>query len=292
TCWPNFELYTKARPSQKIIVTPSTLASAGFSHWKDTKFIVHGFSSDSNGLLHIKDAILNSHDVNVIIIDWKSGAQGPDYFAAASNTRIVGQKMAAFIGEAKLTLSKVHCIGHSLGSHVCGFTSKLKRLGRISGMDPAGPLFKGKPADSRLDKSDADFVDIIHTDSTLGIQDPIGHIDFYPNGGGNQPGCLTRMNSNVTQNEIIELRMEPKGEVISFLSCSHSRVHYLYAESVRTCNYAAVSCTGYDAFKQGRCSLNSCASLSTGCSLMGYKAHKLYPQGKQYLDTTKNSPYC
>ena len=33
------------------------------------------------------------------------------------------------------------------------------------------------------------FVDNIHTDSILGIQEPIGHKDFYPNGGESQKGC-------------------------------------------------------------------------------------------------------
>ena len=38
--------------------------------------------------------------------------------------------------------------------------------------------------------TDADFVDVIHTDlKGLGIDQPIGHLDFYPNGGDVQPGC-------------------------------------------------------------------------------------------------------
>lgn len=34
-----------------------------------------------------------------------------------------------------------------------------------SGLDPAQPYFQGTPIEVRLDKTDAEFVDIIHTDS-------------------------------------------------------------------------------------------------------------------------------
>lgn len=33
------------------------------------------------------------------------------------------------------------------------------------------------------------FVDNIHTDYLYGIQEAIGHQDFYPNGGSFQSGC-------------------------------------------------------------------------------------------------------
>ena len=65
----------------------------------------------------------------------------------------------------------------------------------FAGLDPAGPWFPLNETDTRLDITDADFVDIIHTDSgdltgnELGMQEAIGHIDFYPNGGSVQPGC-------------------------------------------------------------------------------------------------------
>lgn len=62
----------------------------------------------------------------------------------------------------------------------------------ITGLDPAGPLHINVDADLRLDKSDADQVDVIHTDTAgFGTKraETVGHIDFFPNGGDEQPGC-------------------------------------------------------------------------------------------------------
>lgn len=57
-------------------------------------------------------------------------------------------------------------------------------------MDPAGKYFDGDKPAIRLDSSDAQFVDVIHTDSDHnGQEQSLGHIDFYPNGGAQQKGC-------------------------------------------------------------------------------------------------------
>lgn len=57
------------------------------------------------------------------------------------------------------------------------------------GLDPASPFFDNDPGSS-LDATDATFVDVIHTSAGfLGQPGPIGHADFYPNGGSQQPGC-------------------------------------------------------------------------------------------------------
>lgn len=60
------------------------------------------------------------------------------------------------------------------------------------GLDPARPAFEDCIGpENHLDRTDAEFVDIIHSCAGfLGFKSPIGHVDFYPNGGSPpQPGC-------------------------------------------------------------------------------------------------------
>lgn len=154
-----------------------------------------------------------------MLVDWGDGAKFPAYANAASNTRLVGKQIGLLLEKLQATkgisYDKVHCIGllrstlekqtivicsplgHSLGAHTCGTASFSlgKQLARVSGLDPAGPFFSGKKPAVRLDKDDAKFVDVIHSNTEialglgLGSADESGHIDFYVNGGQSQPGC-------------------------------------------------------------------------------------------------------
>ena len=60
------------------------------------------------------------------------------------------------------------------------------------GLDPAGPEFHPQiEGTRRLHSTDAEFVDVMHTNAgKLGIFENIGQVDFWVNGGiGPQPGC-------------------------------------------------------------------------------------------------------
>ena len=70
-------------------------------------------------------------------------------------------------------LQDFHIVGHSLGAHIAGYAGEklismnreAGKLGRITALDPAQPLFQNTPEFVRLDPGDADFVDVIHTDA-------------------------------------------------------------------------------------------------------------------------------
>lgn len=82
--------------------------------------------------------------------------------------RLIGKQLAILIENLRkykgLDLSRVHIIGFSLGAHVSGFAgAELPGLSRITGLDPAGPLFESQHPKARLDSTDANFIDVIHS---------------------------------------------------------------------------------------------------------------------------------
>ena len=70
------------------------------------------------------------------------------------------------------------------------------------GLDPADYTLVGfdmSSSDDYIDATDAQFVDITHTDGNyLGIYRPIGTADFYFNGGLHQPGCPLDINDPIS----------------------------------------------------------------------------------------------
>lgn len=95
-------------------------------------------------------------------------------------------------------LKTIHLVGHSLGAQISGFAGKLIQnstgvnLSRITGLDPAGPLYRLAGERDRLAETDADLVVVLHTDGGVnGYLGRLGDLDFYANGGVPvQPGCL------------------------------------------------------------------------------------------------------
>ncbi|XP_014305841.2 pancreatic lipase-related protein 2-like, partial [Myotis lucifugus] len=139
--------------------------------------------------------------VNCICVDWMRGSR-TGYNQAVHNIRVVGAETAFLIQglstKMGYSLENVHIIGHSLGAHAAGEAGRRLGgcVGRITGLDPAEPGFQGMPEEVRLDPSDAMFVDVIHTDISptvpylgFGMSQKVGHLDFYPNGGKQMPGC-------------------------------------------------------------------------------------------------------
>ncbi|XP_019411017.1 PREDICTED: pancreatic lipase-related protein 2-like [Crocodylus porosus] len=200
-----FLLYTRDNPNryQEIsVIKPSTIKASNFRTNRTTRFLLHGYSigNDIVWLIDMCKLMLQVEDVNCIVVDWRGGAD-VIYTEAVSNVRIVGAELNYLMDLLERDYgympANIHIIGHSLGAHAAGEAGRRKRgIARITGLDPAGPYFHSTPPTVRLDPSDAEFVDVIHSnagrlffDFAVGIIEPSGHLDFYPNGGRIMPGC-------------------------------------------------------------------------------------------------------
>lgn len=266
--------------------TEGTLKASNFRNSRRTIFVVHGFleNIDNRWVKPMKDALLEKENCNVILVDWLKGASNPSkYFQAASNTQLVGRQISVLIkflisygNNGPGSADRFYIVGFSLGAQTAGYAgSYLKArynltLDRITGLDPAGLGFNRVKKEFRLDKGDAKFVDIIHTDSNLaGTYVVAGDADFYPNGGKDQPGCRAE-----------------KG-IVGKIACDHMRAPTYYIASVKgPCSWKAYPCDSYQLFQQGKCK-----QCTRECSAMGYNANPRMT-GKFYLKTNSQEPFC
>ncbi|XP_050097249.1 pancreatic triacylglycerol lipase-like [Anopheles aquasalis] len=267
---------------------------AGITRWINPTgplyFITHGFleSGKTKWIERMLNLLLNrDRNATVIVIDWGKGSN-PPYNQACANIRLVGAITAHIIDKIKKVfdmpnLDRVHLIGHSLGSHLAGYTGYTlisqfqQKLGRITGLDPAELAFTETDRVVRLDPSDAKFVDIVHSDATpfvpqigLGLYEPIGHVDFYPNGGSDQPGCRHEFWKNADTRFVTNM--------FQFFSCSHSRAYEYFIESLEPERAAlvAVSCSDYGQYLLGSGGCADCASAPHGCVRFGLESVRDY----------------
>ncbi|ESO92407.1 hypothetical protein LOTGIDRAFT_216931 [Lottia gigantea] len=297
-----FRLYTRKNSKSEHLLTygdVSTLHGSHFNPAHPTKMISHGFIENgrTSWMGKMKDEMLKHGDYNVINIDWGSGSL-PPYTQATANTRVVGAVVARLIKYLQKELGAkpetFHLIGHSLGAHICGYAGdRTPHLGRITGLDPADPYFQYTDRTVRLDETDAQFVDIIHTDGIsilklgYGMIQPCGHVDYYPNGGETQPGCEKGPVSSILTDGLYN-------GVAQFVACNHLRSFEYFTESINAkCPFRGYQCTDYKQFRSGNCM----PCQGKGCGVMGFHADKVKPHAgktnvKYYLDTSSSGPYC
>ncbi|XP_034094369.1 endothelial lipase [Gymnodraco acuticeps] len=270
------------------------LEECGFNATAKTIFIIHGWTMSGmfESWMHklVSAVMQRENEANVVVVDWISLAQQlyPD---AVNHTHDVGLHIASMLNwlkdEQQLPLDKVHLIGYSLGAHVAGYAGKFVRgsIGRITGLDPAGPMFEGAEAQKRLSSDDADFVDVLHTYTrealgvSIGIQGAIGDIDIYPNGGEVQPGCAL--------GDVLAVA----GNFMEVMKCEHERAVHLFVDSLMSKDHMsfAYQCTGPDRFKKGICL--SCRK--NRCNNIGYNTRNLRKRRsvKMYLKTNADTPF-
>nr|XP_037291609.1 phospholipase A1-like [Rhipicephalus microplus] len=281
-----FHVYSRRNndiPTVFMETGPKSIASYAHIFREPRKLVVliHGFTQSvgSRWLHYTKEALLKKEDANVILVDWANGCRAPHYFAAVGNSALIGRQVSLALQSLvhqfpeAVDPANIHVIGFSLGGQACGFCGRHflnttgRSLGRITALDPAGPLFE--ESDVHVSTADANFVDIIHTSygwnvlkGDLGMQTAAGHVDFYPNFHQRQPGCDTFS-----------------------LSCRHRRAHIYFVESLlnEACKFVSTSC-------RPNVTDPRCDQLPRG--EMGYDSENAGGRGEQFLTTNSEPPFC
>lgn len=171
-------------------------------------------------------------------------------------------------------------------------------------MDPAKPLFQRCQPEGRLSNTDAQFVEVIHTDSApysatqgLGLAIKVGDVDYYPNGGIRMPGC----DAESRWQQSIGKKLFDIARTVAM--CNHQRaVDYsldFIENSAResTCLPIAFPCADFKLFERGQCT--DCGPDGDGCaivSLIGdefvFPLHKTKESQALYLITNSHAPFC
>ncbi|XP_027015120.2 lipoprotein lipase isoform X2 [Tachysurus fulvidraco] len=276
-----------------------TLHNCNFNNTAKTFLVIHGWTVSGLFESWVAKLVAALYDrekgANVVVVDWLDIAQN-HYGVAAHKTQEVGQEVGRFIDwieeTTNIPLEKIHLIGYSLGAHVAGIagSSATKKVGRITGLDPAGPDFEGVHAHRRLSPDDAHFVDVLHTFSggtlglSIGIEQPVGHVDIYPNGGSFQPGCNVR-------GALKSLASYGLLAMNNVIKCEQERSVLLFIDSIINGAEAskAYSCGSSAMFERGvclRCHKNR-------CNTVGYDTRSVHkPRSmKMFTKTRASMPF-
>ena len=262
-----FYLYTRLNPKIKFgqvirLGNVDSLRNSNYNESNPTRIIVHGFRNDYKSPVNeiMVGAHLENADLNVIVADWSKGANLnlPQYSTARKNVPVAGKQIGLFIDflynstrNSSLDFHEsTYLIGHSLGAHVSGFAGRSSLHGKpgvIVGLDPAGPEFDINKPLERLNKDDANYVHVIHTNLhqvlfQLGISEPIGDADFYPNYGLLQTGCFGVLSNMEKKMEKSSRNIMPKNssggyhsdgykhqedDGVAPVACNHDRSYFV-----------------------------------------------------------------
>ncbi|XP_059055904.1 pancreatic lipase-related protein 2-like [Achroia grisella] len=213
---------------------------------------------------------------NVIIVD-NQRFTTVHYYLASRLMRPVGKHVAEVLvklTERGLQPDRLELLGFSLGGQTVSYVAKNYRhmtgrnVSKITALEPSGPCFRRLDADDRLAASDADFVEVVHTNvDGYGMAARMGHVDFYVNGGEYQPS---------------DLNMFP-----CVATCSHFRVLPIWVSAMKNPKgFIAIKC---DSIQQAR-DCDCYNNIHLELNFLGPKVRRSN-QGLFYVSTSKSFPF-
>ncbi|VEN59848.1 unnamed protein product [Callosobruchus maculatus] len=215
-------------------------------------------------------ALLDTEKANVFLFKWIHDGQDDEEWKEKSIAD-AGHLMSKFLLKLKKTLNlaleKTQLVGEGIGAHVAGEVGK-KLNGEIFGIIGLDPTYPAGKEISKLGKTDAKRVEVIHTEGSAGYPSSMGTLDFFVNGGIVQPGCD-------------KFNLKPEQQK----ACSHSRSWLYYKESLQGGIFIGIKCSGYKYVKS--LELEKCEGTY---AILGGINQPEKPKGDFYVLTRPDGP--
>lgn len=300
-------------------ITREMLDEAAFKRQQMTYIFVHGWLGGIHSelwLTEAKNAVLRSSwrsaefMANVIVVDWSEYASGSLYSATRNSFKVsrrLAKMLEQLVSVGGLKAELMHCLGHSIGTHICGQAARLAfpvqprptgtpvslylnqtRLGRITGLDPGGFCFElgvhNESTYEGLRPSDALLVDAYYTNrSPFGNRYQVAHYNVRINNGFFQAPCSVWYNPDTARQYFRAAIRFLTGNTGNneLLTCDHYFATKLTEQSLpsqagqsesnryTSCSFVAYACDSYKSFVRGRC--GQCGLDNRSCYTMDFE---------------------
>lgn len=269
-----------------------------------TVLLIHGWLGGINNeywLSQARSTILRSNLINgqvtgfrenTIVVDWSKFAEGSLY-TATQNSLTVSHRLGKMLRRLHqlnaITPQLTHCIGHSIGAHICGQAARIAflnvttptsvpspwrnlattkslsqvKMGRITGLDPGGFCYelniRNETLYAGLRPSDAHIVDAYYTNrSPFGNRYQVAHYNVRINEGSLQRACRVWRNSTHATEYFRATMRFLFGNIghNDILTCDHYFATELATQALSEtphCSFVSYACDSYRSFVRGRC---------------------------------------
>ncbi|XP_034480348.1 pancreatic lipase-related protein 3 [Drosophila innubila] len=185
-----------------------------------------------NSSSKLTSALLERQACNVFALDLAEVETESEIVASVSSLIILLHQ------HFDVPLRQQQIVGFADGGHLAGAVAEQvqqllgEKLPQITALDP---LADSDKITHRLSSKDASFVEVVHTNGLgLGTMKQSGHVDFYPNGGQQQPGCESKPDPDACSHErALDLAVEMWSTANDFVSAKCASVENMSAQNCR-----------------------------------------------------------
>ncbi|XP_060658487.1 phospholipase A1 2 [Drosophila nasuta] len=229
---PGYLLYTRRNPQtpQRIEPEVETLVRSPFYALEPIVLLLPSWRSNNSAEQQSKlaTALLEREACNVFALDSTESQTESQLVNSASN--VIVQLHQQF----DVPLAKQQLVGFAEGAHLAGAVAEQvqqllgEQFSHIIALDPTGDSVE---LAHQLSAQDAAYVEVLHTNGNgLGTMTQLGDVDYYPNGGEEQPGCSS---DACAHERALDLAVEMWSPANDFVSALCGSVDSMSAQNCR-----------------------------------------------------------